>query len=399
MNCQQQGETTNNPRCPTGPDSVTEALPANISSDFPRTCFDTAHGERCFYSYVPECAQGKKVPLVLDIHGLESCPSEQVNYSGWVQKAMEECFILAMPLGITDPNVADTTCFNYPGGISFGSGINELISADCCCTKYGFSIDPAETNDPAFLRSVVETLVDSFSSASDTAIIDITRIYISGHSNGCISSLAMAATSSDLVAAVCCMAGALIQPFAADYSPVPIWTVHGLKDSVILPERDVFNWDGSGFPSLTDRTDYIAEKNGCSGETTETPLLDDQGAVIGKVVTRSDCGENGAPVELVILNEAGHTPYMGYVNDDPGSSVTTIDTTSMAWNFCKSFSKAAASVPASSAPNPAPVMPEPTDSPLPTSSAGIPSTPTIATVTLGLVLSVAAVSMQLYDFD
>ncbi len=73
-----------------------------LDADFKRTCIaSTAYdGERCFYTYIPDCALESlpvTVPLVFDIHGLGSCPLFNVFYTGWKQKADENCFVLVLP--------------------------------------------------------------------------------------------------------------------------------------------------------------------------------------------------------------------------------------------------------------------------------------------------------------
>merc|ERR1712176_127809 len=76
--------------------------------------------------------------------------------------------------------------------------------------------------------------------------------------------------------------------------------------------------------------------NGCDGELLseeiETAAVEDDGstAIVGMSYKRTNCA-NGADVELVALNDIGHMPYQGMQ--------TTVDTTSMAWDFCSSHTK------------------------------------------------------------
>ena len=53
-----------NTECDTGPNALN-----NVFGSAPQTCFDFLDDERCIYTFVPPCAIGKNVPLVLDIHG------------------------------------------------------------------------------------------------------------------------------------------------------------------------------------------------------------------------------------------------------------------------------------------------------------------------------------------
>lgn len=53
--------------------------------------------ERCFYTYIPECAS-EDSPLVYDLHGFGGCPEIQFEFSGWKEIADEQCFVLVLPV-------------------------------------------------------------------------------------------------------------------------------------------------------------------------------------------------------------------------------------------------------------------------------------------------------------
>ena len=57
-----------NTECDTGPDALNNVF-GSFGLVAPQTCFDFLDDERCIYTFVPPCAIGKNVPLVLDIHG------------------------------------------------------------------------------------------------------------------------------------------------------------------------------------------------------------------------------------------------------------------------------------------------------------------------------------------
>merc|ERR1719245_943202 len=110
-----------------------------------------------------------------------------------------------------------------------------------------------------------------------------------------------AATSSDLVAAVCCHAGPAVTPVAEDYSGVPIMLVFGEEDAIVAYSKDKPEWAMlSGLTSAG----YFAEKNGCSGETTTIEL--DNGA---KHIKYEGCPE-GKEVEVLALPGVDHVPYL-----------------------------------------------------------------------------------------
>lgn len=87
-----------------GPDTMTE----QFGVDIPKTCLDveipggSSTVNRCFYTYVPpSCATGgantTPIPVVVILHGGESCPVVVAEENGWIEKAEEECFIAVFP--------------------------------------------------------------------------------------------------------------------------------------------------------------------------------------------------------------------------------------------------------------------------------------------------------------
>jgi len=116
--------------CDLGPDALTDAF-ADENKSIPRTCFDVPYNsdngplpdttmtiERCYYTYVPETCNSDaaastttdsskqeqllnnlNLPLVFDIHSLTSCPLLSARFTGWLEKAEEECFVVVWPIG------------------------------------------------------------------------------------------------------------------------------------------------------------------------------------------------------------------------------------------------------------------------------------------------------------
>jgi polyhydroxybutyrate depolymerase len=324
-----------------GPEAITSALPfldPPLSGEVPQFCVEVAGVSRCFYVLVPEGTTGE-VPLVFDIHGTGSCPLFQVALTGWFQLAQANKFVVVFPLGVTDAAIVDNTCFALPGGLVIG----DIEASKCCCTlglDTDFSlgsdmnfIDENITMDTEFLRMAIEAVITNVGPATEGAVsIDRKKVFMAGQSNGCIASLAMAATHSDLVTGVACHAGKSATPFAEDYIPVPTFIVHGLKDGELpYAEIELVEGTGVGFASTPDQFKAIADRNGCA-EDILTELLPDGE---GKVETRTGC-TNNADVTLVTLENAGHSPYLGFESGqelNPGSLPTTIDTSQLAWDF------------------------------------------------------------------
>jgi poly(3-hydroxybutyrate) depolymerase len=52
---------------------------------------------RCYYTYVPDCAQGP-TPMLFDLHGLGACPTRVAFQNDWIGKADKECIIIVFPI-------------------------------------------------------------------------------------------------------------------------------------------------------------------------------------------------------------------------------------------------------------------------------------------------------------
>jgi hypothetical protein len=212
--------------------------------------------------------------------------------------------------------------------------VDDSPSFSCCCNiDNNFDeIDSTFTNDGDLMRLMAKTAVEQIPAYTGGVVtVDTTRIYLAGHSNGCINSLSTAALHSDMVAAVCCHAGVSITPFAEDYSAVPVWLAFGGKD---------FEFPPTEFPPASRVLSSYGDKNGCDATETVLPVSVN-GAEVGTVTTRSNC-DNGADVSFLALPDSGHSPYLNSSEDSVSASVTTLDTSKMAWEFCSRFSKSEA---------------------------------------------------------
>eukprot|EP00980_Cylindrotheca_fusiformis_P020945 scaffold7970_cov118-Cylindrotheca_fusiformis.AAC.1 len=231
-----------------------------------QTCIksDDFEGERCFYTLIPDCA-GEDSPLVYDIHGYGASPALLTFVTQWNNKAEENCFVLVYPIGTTDPDTVQDPCWGIPGGLQLENG---TASPPCCCVK-GSEAVPNDDEGP-FLRQIAAVLSrDIPIQTSGSVTIDTKRIYMAGHSNGCITSLYMAAQFSDMVAAVGCHSGTGVSPFPDTYNPRPIAMIHGKADSAIGYDKSLrlfstmpgYNITLPLFSAL-DTYDIISETNG-----------------------------------------------------------------------------------------------------------------------------------------
>lgn len=298
-----------------------------------RTCISNPgapdyNAERCFYTYIPTCA-GVNAPLVFDIHGKGSSPQAIASYSGWTSLADENCFVVVLPSGnIVPPATRDSSasCFSLPSGLTKSNGVD---AAPCCCTNESRHVSADLTLDTTFLEQVAETAIhdvpdETFGSVS----IDRNRIYMSGHSIGCIASLSMAAEHSDLVAAVGCFSGVAQSPFPSSYQPTPTWVVHGTLDTLVPHDgrRKAL--------SAMETYQAFADANGC---TARTEYSIDNGGNPGTRYISDGCVDD-ATVELLSLQDVGHYTYESKNGKGEGTVPTKLDTVRMAWEFVSQYS-------------------------------------------------------------
>ena len=126
----------------------------------------------------------------------------------------------------------------------------------------------------------------------------------------------MAVEASDIVSSVACIALHLLVPEAQNYSPVSVMTLFGTKDDLYYP---------SDFPGALENLKKWKEINNCDGDPKETWRSNDH-----FTLTYENC-DNETQVSLVTINEGGHVLYQGVQTD--------INTSKMAWDFMKRFTK------------------------------------------------------------
>ncbi len=238
---------------------------------------------RCWDIYVPSGITGS-VPLVLDLHGWDENPSRQRSISGFDSLAGSAGFIVAWPYGLCD---------------SWNSG------DQCCPPASEDGID-----DVGFIRKLVAKVSDQYN-------IDLNRVYLTGSSNGCSMTQRLANEASDIIAAAACMSLHLLVPENPEYTPISVMTLLGTKDDLYYPDEEM--------PGALENFEKWKTMNNCSGTYEVTWSSGNNVAW-----TYRDC-DNGTEVTLVTIDGGGHVLYKG--------EETEINTTRLAWDFMKRFSK------------------------------------------------------------
>lgn len=278
----------------------------------PRTCMQQENAddeERCWYTYAPTTKQQQgdddddKVPLVVDMHGYKGCAQWSPLYTGWKDLAKKHGFIVAWPQGHIENNeLFSHTCWD--------------AGPDCCCHRWKHEAG----NDVAFLASMIAEIV------ATNPQVDPNRVYLAGHSNGCMMAQRLAAETTDLVAAVACHAGPLVGNYSSfSNSQTPIMTVWGDADEVLPFEGGSVD----GLRGATESMEVWANMNGCPETKASSVVVDESN--LFETHEWSSCNQ-----QLLKIYDVGHFPYKdARMLLQKGTSV---DTTEMAWEFVQQFS-------------------------------------------------------------
>jgi len=333
---------------------------------------------RSWYTYVPVSVAAAQavVPLVVDLHAIYQCVTQDDTqlYTGWLSKAEEFGFIAVWPQAEDEPiGENGVTGFQWDERGPIGARWNAGMCDECngfsysgqfvtCCVDAA-AAGAAEkapvisgqklpmsnnADDVGFLREVVAQVAAAHP-------VDTTRVYVSGHSYGCMMAQRFLAQASDLVAAVACFAGALtlandqgVSPLAklsSEYTPRPLMVIHGNADDVVPYEPAAYTFaaysPGSPYSALGAEGNLAlwGGYNGCPGlNAIETPNDD-------YTLHEIDC--NGIMSALVEVQGVGHHPFYnvgGVVSGTAHYGVTgqtttaPFDTTQLAWDFLKTAS-------------------------------------------------------------
>ena len=264
---------------------------------FTEECIEYNELERCWLTLLPsDYTDNESYPLVVDMHGYTGTNYNMYNYSDWDRISEEHDVIIAYPQGHE----------------------NSWNAGWCCGVAHDIGID-----DVGFILQMVEQISTNFS-------INESKIYASGHSNGCAMTQKLANEASHIFAAGGCMALYLLEDADPSFSPTPIIEVHGILD-VVIPYSNshsssvIFDNSLVGDEGAMKNIATWAEMNGCSGILPEMIEEYPDYSIQGY----TNCDEN-VEVQLVTLHLADHNPY-------PSANPTGIQTTQMVWDFMDRF--------------------------------------------------------------
>ena len=264
---------------------------------FTEMCMDFDGLERCWLTLLPPTyTTNESYPLVVDMHGYTGTNYNMHNYSDWDRISEEHNVIIAYPQGHE----------------------NSWNAGWCCGVAHDIGID-----DVGFILNMIELISTNYS-------VDDSKIYASGHSNGCAMTQKLANEASHIFAAGGCMALYLLEDADPSFSPTPIIEVHGILDAIIPYSNShsssvIFDSSLVGDEGALQNIATWAEMNGCSGILPEMIEEYPDYSIQGY----TDCDED-VEVQLITLHLADHNPY-------PSANPTGIQTTQMVWDFMNRF--------------------------------------------------------------
>jgi polyhydroxybutyrate depolymerase len=256
---------------------------------------------RTYILYVPANYTGTtNVPLLFNFHGYGSNASQQMTYGNFRPIADTAGFLIVHPQGTLDNT--NTAHFNVGWG---GSGTDDL----------GFT----------------EALIDSLSA---DYMIDQSRIYSTGMSNGGFMSFHLACNLSNRIAAIGSVTGSIV-PFTLTNCnashPTPVLQIHGTVDPTV-PYNGGAGWS----ESITSLMIYWANYNNCGIPATTTAVPNTNttdGSTVEKIVYEN--GENCAQVVHFKITGGAHT-WPGSAFPLSGTNYD-INASKEVWNFVSKY--------------------------------------------------------------
>jgi polyhydroxybutyrate depolymerase len=278
---------------------------------------DVRATSRRFLVTAPEQADGDPLPLVLDFHGLAEGADIHAQMTQLGPLGIEEGFVTVFPHGTGEP------------------------------VRWNTAIDPAANADLEYVGAVLDQV-------EADRCIDTSRVYATGLSNGAMMSSAVACTMADRITAIAPIAGVMFPDGCAPSRPVPIYTVHGTADPILLFNGGVggavldralgggddagatttttapADLDGAGYPETVRSW---AETLEC-GDASDEDLSDE-------VIRRSyDCPD-GTALVFDIVEGGGHSwpssEFSKSIGDIVGPTTFDIDASEELWRFVSEF--------------------------------------------------------------
>ncbi len=175
------------------------------------------NGDMPYTLFVPTTYDGKKAfPLIVDLHGLNITPLQQILFDGTTDWAEKYGFIVVAPMG-----------YNVSSWWGARAGGNPVATA---ATKPG-----GDVHYSAYELSELDAMT-LLKLIRDKYNVDSDRVFLMGHSMGGAGTYYLGGKYSDVWAGIAPISGAngIADAAAAEkYKSLPVLLMHGEKDSIV----------------------------------------------------------------------------------------------------------------------------------------------------------------------
>ncbi len=267
------------------------------------------HGENRSYNlYRPALPDGKKVPLMIVLHGGLGNAKSIEAATGMDGVADNGKFIVAYPEGT--------------GGRGLKMRDRRTWNAGDCC---GPAVKQ-QSDDVGFIAAMIEDIASS-------EPVDLRRVYVTGMSNGAMMAYRLACEIPDKIAAIIPVSGTLAVNDCSQAKYVPVMHIHGDSDTNVPFEGGVGEQSVSNVShrSIPETMRMITAPRQCSGSET--------GALSSSVERTSYHCADGGPVELLVIKGGGHAWPGGRRQQEQAGNSNTFSASQAAWTFAKQFTK------------------------------------------------------------
>ncbi len=267
----------------------------------------------------PAATDGKRLPLVLSLHGATQSAILQEGYSEMDAASDQDGYLVAYPDGTTDTANSPSDLYSWDAGA-------------CCGLPVTNHVD-----DVGFLLDVISNIATRTS-------VNLRRVYVTGMSAGGMMAYTMAAEASRHIAAIASVSGQVELPSLHPSRPVPTMEFHSVNDPIA-------KWNGvDGKFSVMDGIDKWVKANGCATKPHDgKTIVGAPGSTsYGETATRvsyTGC-RDGAEVVLWRLTGSGHvwpgSPLLGtattHILTGVGRGTTLINADQLMWHFFLHYS-------------------------------------------------------------
>ena len=236
---------------------------------------------RNYLIYVPDNYSGQEpVPLLFNLHGYGSNAANQNWYTNFEYFADQDQFVLVTPEGT-------------------------LLDGETHWAVGSWTID-STADDIGFVKTLIDVVSSDY-------LIDATRVYATGMSNGGYMSYHLACNLSHRIAAIASVTGSMsFETFdgCQPAQPTSVMQIHGTADNVVPINGDTWT------KPINDVIDYWVTYNGCDVDPVITAVPDaNADGVISEKLSYNNC-IGGTEVHYYRMNGMGHIWPEEYRGDD-----------------------------------------------------------------------------------